>query len=38
MTAMSGFADAACMGRGGGRQGQRGEVPHERHEQEEFGD
>jgi len=37
VAAMGGFADAAGMGRGGCRQGQRGEVPHECYEQEESG-
>jgi hypothetical protein len=37
MAAMSCFADAAGMRRGGCRQGQRGEGSHERHEHEEFG-
>jgi hypothetical protein len=37
VAAMGCFADAAGMGRGGCRQGQRGEVSHERREQEESG-
>lgn len=39
MAAMNCLADTACMERRGGcRQGQRGAVSHESHEQEEFGD
>jgi hypothetical protein len=39
MAGMNCLADAACVQRRGAcRQGQRGEVSQERHEQEEFGD